>query len=169
MAELSDQVVAAALPRGEQGRGRRSMSRDVSRRHLELVEEVKLAIHKNLEFLPSLGDLARSLGCSTFHLSRTFHRVAGLSLRRYVAQLRVRIAAQRLAAGALNLTELALDLGYADHSHFTNSFRKEWGLSPSRFRSQTAGRSQKQGSKVTPSRHLAEHRNNGRRREYRES
>ena len=44
------------------------------------------------------------------------------------------MAAHRLAAGAPDLTSLALDLGYADHSHFTNAFRQEWGVPPSRFR-----------------------------------
>ena len=31
---------------------------------------------------------------------------------------------------------MALRLGYADHSHFTNAFRAEWGLPPSAFRAQ---------------------------------
>ncbi len=149
LAELSNQAVLTACPtHGERGGGR-PMSADVWRRQHDLVEEVKLAINKSLEFLPSLGELARSLECSPFHLSRTFHRVVGLSLRRYVAQLRVHIAADRLAAGAPDLTELALDLGYSDHSHFTNSFRKEWGLPPSRLRWRTAIHEQE---RQTPSR-----------------
>lgn len=40
----------------------------------------------------------------------------------------------RMAEGRSNLTDLALDLGFADHSHFTNAFRREWGISPSEFR-----------------------------------
>jgi AraC-like DNA-binding protein len=67
-------------------------------------------------------------------LSRTFRRTVGLSLRRYVHRLRARTAADRLASGVENLTELAFDLGYSDHSHFTNSFRREWGATPSDFR-----------------------------------
>ncbi len=144
MAERSDQAVQITYPPQGQRRASGSKSSDVSRRQRDLVEEVKLAINKNLEFRPSLGELAQSLGCSPSHLSRTFHRIVGLSLRRYVAQLRAKVAAERLAAGAPDLTELALDLGYADHSHFTNSFRKEWGLSPSRFRSRTAIHKQQQ-------------------------
>jgi AraC-like DNA-binding protein len=66
--------------------------------------------------------------------------VEGLSLRRYAKRLRARIAADRLATGARDLTELALDLGYADHSHFTNAFRQEWGLPPSRFRARVSRR-----------------------------
>ena len=148
LAELSDQAVRSAYQvNGERWNGG-SMCTEVWRRRNDLVEEAKLAINKNLEELPSLGDLAENLECSPFHLSRTFHRVIGLSLRRYVAQLRTHIAAERLAAGAPDLTELALDLGYADHSHFTNSFRKEWGLSPSRFRSIAAtGKTRARSSK----------------------
>jgi AraC-like DNA-binding protein len=64
-----------------------------------------------------------------------------LSLRAYSGRLRTALAAERLLAGAPDLTALALDLGYADHSHFTNAFRQEWGLPPSRFRdSQRASR-----------------------------
>jgi AraC-like DNA-binding protein len=44
------------------------------------------------------------------------------------------VAAHHLANGASDLTELALQLGYADHSHFTNAFHREWGHPPSQFR-----------------------------------
>ena len=100
----------------------------------DLVEAVCLAIHDRPHSPPGLGELARALDCSPFHLSRLFRQTTGVSLRRYVQQLRARIAADRLAAGEPDLTELALDLGYTDHSHFTNAFRHEWGLPPSLFR-----------------------------------
>jgi methylphosphotriester-DNA--protein-cysteine methyltransferase len=105
------------------------------RRRRDLVEAAKLMINGRLDTLPSLTELAGALGCSPFHLSHAFHSSAGVSLRRYVGRLRARIAAERLAAGAKSLTALAFDLGYADHSHFTNSFRRVWGVSPSIFRS----------------------------------
>jgi AraC-like DNA-binding protein len=92
-------------------------------------------ISQRLESPPSLTELAEALDCSPYHLSRTFHRTLGQSLRSYLSSLRTRVAAERLASGADSLTALALDLGYADHSHFTNSFRREWGVSPSAFRS----------------------------------
>ena len=106
----------------------------VRRQRRDLVEGAKLMLNERYQTPPSLTALARALGCSPFHLSRTFHRTVGLSLRRYVGRLRTRWAADRLAKGAGDLTELALGLGYADHSHFTNAFRREWGQPPSRFR-----------------------------------
>jgi AraC family transcriptional regulator len=130
VAELADEGAAAL--RGASGAARTSAA--TARRQRELVEAVKVIVNERVESLPGLGDLAAALGCSPFHLSRTFHRTAGLSLRRYAQRLRARVAAHRLAAGARDLTGLALELGYADHSHFTNAFRQEWGVPPSRFR-----------------------------------
>jgi AraC-like DNA-binding protein len=137
VSELADEAVRAAYrmePRRTEDDGPSTATR---RRHYDLAEAAKLALNASLERLPSLGELARNLGCSAFHLSRTFHSTTGLSLRRYVGRLRVLLAAERLAGGARDITEVALDLGYADHSHLTNTFRREWGLPPSRFRART--------------------------------
>jgi AraC family transcriptional regulator len=134
VAELADEAVAAAYrTHGVEAQGRAPSASGVRRRR-DLVEAAKLAVNERLESLPSLAELARAFGCSPFHLSRIFHRFAGLSLRAYVGRLRARRAAHRLAAGTPDLTKLALELGYADHSHFTNAFRDEWGVPPSRLR-----------------------------------
>ena len=135
LAELAHEAVACAYGVPVPSR---PASPPAQRRRRDLVEAVKLMISERLERPPSLTELADVLGCSPYHLSHTFHGTAGLSLRAYVGRLRARVAAERLAAGATRLTALALDLGYADHSHFTNSFRHEWGVSPSTFRSRWA-------------------------------
>jgi AraC family transcriptional regulator len=109
-------------------------SADTRERHRALVEAAKLSIEQRIDAPPTLGEIARALGCSPFHLSRVFHRETGAPLRRYLHRARLRTAAERLAQGEKNLTNLALSLGYADHSHFTNAFRREVGVSPSRFR-----------------------------------
>ena len=127
---LLDEVVRAACARV----GRSAVDPRARRRRRDLVEAAKTEVHRDLARTPTLSDLARRLDCSPFHLSRVFPEVAGLSLRAYVARLRTRAAAERLMRGARDLTALALSLGYADHSHFTNAFRREWGVPPSVFR-----------------------------------
>ena len=134
LAELAGEALRSAYESRASGQAEERPSSPARRRQRELVEAAQLAVSERLEQPPSLTELARSLDCSPFHLSRTFHDQAGLSLRRYAGRLRARAAAERLARGAGDLTELALDFGYADHSHFTNSFRREWGLPPSQFR-----------------------------------
>ena len=135
LAELTDEAMRAGCR--SQARPPRVESRagTARRRHRDLTEAAKVLLNERIQSPPSLRELALRLGCSPFHLSRTFHRTVGISLRQYHARLRARIAAQALARGARDLTELALELGYTDHSHFTKAFRGEWGLPPSKFRS----------------------------------
>ncbi len=111
-------------------------TRPRAHRHREAVEEAKVLLNAQLTALPTLGELAARFGYSSFHFSRVFAQTAGLSLRRYLGALRARAAADRIAAGEGEraLTTLALELGYGDHAHFTNAFRREWGVPPSVFR-----------------------------------
>jgi AraC family transcriptional regulator len=129
--ELLDEVLRA----GSSINGRdRKPATSISDRARELVEAAKLALSERYADPPSLEELAQTLGCSPFHLCRSFSRTVGLPLRRYLDRLRLRLALDRLAAGAPDLTALGLDLGYADHSHFTNAFRREFGHPPSSLR-----------------------------------
>lgn len=134
VAELSEEAVRAGYRSHYREIDDQTSTTPARRQHRDLVEAAKVVINRELDAIPSLSQLAGMLDCSPFHLSRIFHRITGLSLRRYVTRLRVLAAAERLANGAPDLTNLALDLGYSDHSHFTNSFRKELGVPPSRFR-----------------------------------
>ncbi len=81
-----------------------------------------------------VAEIARRLGCSVFHLSRTFRRVQGRTLTAYRAEVRLEQAIARLRhdPGA-DLTDVALACGYSSHSHFTAAFRKALGLTPSVF------------------------------------
>lgn len=83
------------------------------------------------EKLP-LSVIAREAGVSPWHLSRSFRRETGQSLHRYQNGLRLRSALKRLLDGEDDLTVIALDHGYCDHSHFTNAFRRAFGIAPSK-------------------------------------
>lgn len=82
----------------------------------------------------SLDRIAAAIGCSPYHLCRTFKERVGATVWGRLQRLRIGAALERLAGGARDLTDLALDLGYSSHSHFTASFRSEVGTTPSRAR-----------------------------------
>jgi AraC-like DNA-binding protein len=71
---------------------------------------------------------------SPYHLARLFRREVGVPIHQYVNRLRLAAALERLADGVADPTELALDLGYSSHSHFSDYFRRAFGTSPSAFR-----------------------------------
>ena len=85
------------------------------------------AMHRAIGGGPAL--LGRPLEAPT----RLFTRLAGVSLVRYRNRLRLRRALDLLAEMPHDLTGVALAAGFGDHSHFTNAFRREFGVVPSRF------------------------------------
>ena len=99
-----------------------------------LVDRTRLVIAEDLGERLTLPELGRRVGSSPFHLARRFRRATGSSIHGYRTALRVRAALERVAGGERDLTGLALDLGFADHSHLTNTVRRETGRPPSAFR-----------------------------------
>lgn len=86
----------------------------------------------------NLDEWGHALGASARTLSRRFEQEMGLSLRDWRYRLRVFLAIEWLGGGR-NITDIALDLGYATPSAFAYMFRQETGYSPSAWRNRRAG------------------------------
>jgi AraC-like DNA-binding protein len=78
--------------------------------------------------------VAREVGVSPFHLARGFRAAAGVPIHRYLTLLRLRSALARVTGTGGDLLSVALDAGFSSHAHFTDVFRREFGVPPSRFR-----------------------------------
>lgn len=78
--------------------------------------------------------LAQAAGLSSFHFSRAFQQTTGLSPHRYLSQLRLDRARVLLAHSDLPLTKLAAKVGYGDASYFTRTFKRQFGMTPIRYR-----------------------------------
>lgn len=81
----------------------------------------------------SLAELAALSGVSRFQLLRGFARAVGATPHAYLVQRRVRIARRFLAAGQPP-AEAALRAGFADQSHMTRAFVRQFGITPGRYR-----------------------------------
>ena len=79
---------------------------------------------------PSLRDLARMTEMSRSHFSRTFHSVAGMPLRGYVRELRLKRAHELLVSGKLSLTAVPSGPRRAPSGRATPTRRGEWKPGP---------------------------------------
>jgi AraC family transcriptional regulator len=79
----------------------------------------------------TLEGLARTLGVSPFSLCRAFRQATGGTLHQHLTTLRLATALEHLPRYRERLTDLALDLGFSSHSHFTQAFRTYFGRAPS--------------------------------------
>jgi AraC family transcriptional regulator len=100
----------------------------------DVIEGARDVIARRFKENLSLSDIAGAVGSSVFHLARTFKSRTGFSLHAYRNQLRLRSALETLREPGIDLTGIALDLGFSSHSHFTETFRRAFGTTPSAVR-----------------------------------
>jgi AraC family transcriptional regulator len=129
--ELALDVLRGTIPRAARAVSRRAAT---EREHRELAEAAKELLWSTATENVPVAELARRLAVSPFHLTRVFREQTGFALYEYRLQLRLRLALERIAAGTPSITALALELGFASHSHFTNQFRRAFGVTPSAAR-----------------------------------
>ena len=96
----------------------------------ERVERVVALLRSHLVEPLRLDEIGREVGCSPFHLSRTFSREVGMSIPQYLRKLRMERAAELLRSGKYNVTEAALEVGYSSLSHFSRAFCQTMGCCP---------------------------------------
>jgi AraC family transcriptional regulator len=84
----------------------------------------------------NLARLAAQAGLSKFHFQRLFKSAMGVSPSRYHINLRMNVARRLLRETKQSVVEVALEVGYANPSHFAKLFRRETGLPPSDYRQQ---------------------------------
>ncbi|MFA5161002.1 MAG: AraC family transcriptional regulator [Elusimicrobiales bacterium] len=87
-----------------------------------------------------LADLSASVGMSRFHFTRIFSRHSGQSPYQYLVSMRLAAAEKLLVETGEPVTAIAHDCGFENLSLFINSFRRRFGVSPSKYRVAKSGK-----------------------------
>lgn len=96
------------------------------------VRQVREFLAARLADKVSLDELAEAAGLSRYHMLRVFKRATGVSPHSYHLQLRVDAARRMLRQGRA-IADVAMDTGFTDQSHFTNTFRQMLGATPGQY------------------------------------
>jgi AraC-like DNA-binding protein len=97
------------------------------------VRGAKAILHEASGERLTLGAIAAQLGVTPIYLTQAFKRSEGLPLYRFQTRLRLSQALAELPERE-DITDLALELGFSSHSHFTATFRAVLGITPSDYR-----------------------------------
>lgn len=100
----------------------------------ELFSQIEAYLQRNLQKNITRRDLSDVFHISSSHLARIFRNTSGISISKRLFQMRIERAKQLLLESSLPISEICLQIGYTNFSHFTNIFRKETGVTPSDFR-----------------------------------
>lgn len=90
-------------------------------------------LEDDLAHPPSLGELAALAGASRFQLLRRFAAAYGCTPHAWLVQQRAERARGLIARGAA-LAEAAAAAGFADQSHMTRAFMRQFGFTPGAWR-----------------------------------
>jgi AraC family transcriptional regulator len=82
----------------------------------------------------SIRTIATRAGVHPVHLARAFRSRHGCTISAFVSRLRVEAACVALIGSGKPLSEIALNVGFFDQSHFTRAFHRLVGTTPARFR-----------------------------------
>ncbi|MEW5687895.1 MAG: AraC family transcriptional regulator [Pseudomonadota bacterium] len=91
-------------------------------------------VRSNLDRCITLAELAGLVRLSRFHFCTAFRLATGQTPRDWITGERIRRAVALLEAHELNITEIALEVGYETPSSFTARFRQLMGVTPSDYR-----------------------------------
>jgi len=96
-------------------------------------------IHDHYHQSPSLTEIAEEIGISSFHYHRQFSKMVGITPKQYMLRKQVQMAKWMLRSSNTPIKQIALDTGFASHGHFTSTFKRILGISPTEYRRDACG------------------------------
>lgn len=107
----------------------------------EYVTKEEISLQNLLEYMDRhieeglrVEDLAKRCGMSYSHFARSFKSMYGRTCKEHLELIRVEKAEEMLKFTDYTLNEIALELGYADQSHFARVFKNLKGITPGSVR-----------------------------------
>lgn len=82
----------------------------------------------------SIQTLADQAALSPFYYQRLFKRLVKKSVAEYIKLRRMAKAADILTHTDKRIIDIAMDLGFATHEHFTRTFKNAFGMPPEEYR-----------------------------------
>jgi len=116
------------------------MEEELNRTREEYIKRINYVldfIEKNLEADLSLESLSQKAYYSPYHFHRVFSTIIGEPLNQYVNRKRIeRIASILLTNSTIPIKDLVYTYGFNNESSFSRTFKKHYGISPTKFKSE---------------------------------
>ena len=85
----------------------------------------------------TIASLAKEVGISRSVLAERFRRYLSETPIAYLTRWRLQLGAQMLTSTSSGVAQIAAEVGYESESSFNRAFKREFGLPPAQFRSQS--------------------------------
>ena len=102
-----------------------------------LIEKIKISMIQKIEkndVENILSELPKELGKSYASLSRYFSKSEGITLEKYLINLKIEKVKEHIQINQLNFSEIAYSLNYNNSSHLAKQFKSVTGMSMSQYK-----------------------------------
>lgn len=108
---------------------------DLPKRETTFLEKIQSYVREHIDNSEiKVSDLAEVVHMSERSLSRKLKALTGDTPKQMLMTIRMEQAARLLTHSDSNITRLSYDVGFTDASHFTRSFKKHYGMTPTEYR-----------------------------------
>lgn len=105
-------------------------------RELDRVREAHHILLTRIENPPGLQDLGLLVGMNRNKLNLGFKHLYGGTVFSVLRDARLSLSLSLLRDTRISLAEISLRVGYSDQANFSNAFRRRYGISPKKLRTQ---------------------------------
>jgi len=112
------------------------------------LRQAKDYLHAHFTESISLEALASAVGVHPSHLMRSFRRHCRCTVGDYIRRLRVEYASHLLATSDASPTQIAMEVGFADQSHFNRTFKGFTSMTPIEFQKASGRASYRQKERI---------------------
>lgn len=101
-----------------------------SRTDRERLQNARDILLERLDAPPTLHELSRMIQMNDCKMKRLFKQIYGQTVYQFIRTQRLEQAYELLARGDCNVSQAAFQVGYTNVSHFSDAFRKQFGILP---------------------------------------
>ncbi|WP_053957235.1 helix-turn-helix domain-containing protein [Inediibacterium massiliense] len=100
----------------------------------EKISQAKEIIHKNIDKVPSVKELAMILNTSIYKLQKWFKNITGDTVYEYIKKVRIEKARYLLENTNMSILQITNEVGYENPSKFASLFKNYHHMTPLQYR-----------------------------------
>lgn len=130
---LAEKIVADHIPIYKQLQTLKTLKSVTQKDLLRRVSRGKEFIDSYFKHSLQIETIAKEANLSEYHFFRIFKTVFGISPYQYMLQKRLLFSKEALQRGSLSISDVALEVGFADIHAFSKAFKGYFGVAPSKY------------------------------------
>lgn len=100
----------------------------------EAIQKVIDWIEDHLTENPSLLDMSKQIGYSSYYCSSRFHEIVGMTIKSYISGRRLAKATLEIRDTNERILDIAIKYGYSSQEALTRAFVNAYGCTPAAYR-----------------------------------